>query len=248
MAINTLSGGENLEPISILLPTCNEIAVIESVITEWLEVLQSLPAGSDLKFEDADSTDGTREILIAYQKRFPNLVKVSLQNGRDGFSNAVKRLILDSSNPWIFVADTDGQYFAIDILEHLKKINNKNGTSFIKGIKVNRRDSYLRKLFSTLINRSIALTFKIPNLDFNSSHYLISKDLVSQLEPNQWFFKYSINIEIALRAILSNTRYEIVFVRHQKRIHGLSRGNPPHKFVIYGLRAIKDVRKLKNNF
>ena len=248
MAIDTCSEGIIIEPISILLPTCNEIPVIESVIKEWLEVLNRLPIGSDLKFEDANSTDGTREILIQYSEKFPTLVKISLQGNRDGFSNAVKRLIRDSSNPWIFVADTDGQYFASDIFEHLGRIENRKGLDFIKGIKINRRDGFLRKMFSTLINKFISFIFRVPDLDFNSSHYLISKNLVSNLEPGQWFFKYSVNIEIALRAILSNAEYGVVYVRHSKRNHGTSRGNPPHKFLQYGFQAIKDIRRLKKSF
>ncbi len=248
MEIDTNSGASNLAPISILLPTCNEITVIESVINEWLEVLNRLPNGSDLKFEDANSTDGTREILIQYNEKFPTLVKISLRSDRDGFSNAVKRLIRDSTNPWMFVADTDGQYFAADIFEHLRRVDNKKTLDFIKGIKINRRDGFFRKMFSTLINRFISFVFRVPDLDFNSSHYLISQRLVSKLGSGGWFFKYSVNVEIALRAILSNAEYGVVYVRHSKRKHGTSRGNPPHKFLQYGFQAIKDIRRLKKSF
>jgi glycosyltransferase involved in cell wall biosynthesis len=247
MAVDRISELTILEPISILLPTCNEVAVIESVIEEWLEVLNFLPIGSDLKFEDANSTDGTREILIQYNEKLPNLVKISLRTDRDGFSNAIKRLIQSSSNPWIFVADTDGQYFADDIFEHLKKMAGGTGLDFVKGIKVNRHDGFLRKMFSTLINKLIAFVIKVPDLDFNSSHYLISQKLVSDLDHNQWFFRYSVNIEIALRAVLSNANYGVVYVRHSKRRHGISRGNPPHKFVQYGFQTIKDIHQLRKS-
>lgn len=232
-------------PISILVPVCNEVDVIDGVIQEWLEVLERLPRGTTLEFEDANSKDGTLEILLDYADRFQSIV-VHQRPDRDGFSNAVKRLLRNSKNEWMFVADSDGQYYASDIENHLRKW--RDGIQFVKGVKVNRQDGLFRRIFSFIINRFIVVYFGFPFLDYNSSHYLIHKELYRKLESEKWFFKYSVNIEITLRAILSNARYEVVYVKHSKRKQGVSRGNPPHKLIGYGLTAIKDIALLKSGY
>jgi acetolactate synthase-1/2/3 large subunit len=48
------------------IPVCNEVQVIDGVITEWLNEVTRLPQGSKLIIEDAASTDGTVEILEKY--------------------------------------------------------------------------------------------------------------------------------------------------------------------------------------
>lgn len=232
-------------PISILIPVCNEADVIESVLEEWIAVLPSLPAGSTLEFEDANSQDGTLEILNTYATRY-EFLRVYSRPDRDGFSMAVKRLLSNAKNDWMFVADSDGQYFANDIQFHLAKWH--PGVEFIKGIKVNRQDGFWRRFLSFMINRFIVISYGFPFLDYNSSHYLISKKLYNDLEPDRWFFSFSVNMEIALRSILSNQGYQVVYVRHSKRKQGFSRGNPPHKFLAYGFRAYREIVRLKRTF
>jgi glycosyltransferase involved in cell wall biosynthesis len=233
------------EPISVLIPVCNEVDVIKDVLDEWAIEILKLPPGSTVEFEDADSRDGTLEILKSYSDKY-EFVRVYERANRDGFSNAVKRLLKNAKNDWMFVADSDGQYFASDIQFHLSKW--KPGVEFVKGVKVNRQDGFWRRFLSFLINRFIVVYYGFPFLDYNSSHYLISKKLYKEIDPDSWFFSFSVNMEITLRSILSNRSYEVVWVRHSKRRKGVSRGNPPHKFLAYGIRAYKDLTKLKKTF
>ena len=234
------------KPISILLPICNEADVIDGVVQNWLEVLEVLPEGSCLEFEDANSKDGTAEKLSHYAFMYPQKVIVRYRPDRDGFSKALARLLAGSKNEWVFVADSDGQYEPRDIFLHLKKFH--EGVDFVKGVKINRKDGLPRRFFSFLINRFINVYYGFPFLDYNSSHYLISRQLLDNLQMNTWFFKYSINIELTLRAILSNAKYEVVYVQHGKREQGVSRGNPPLKFLGYGFQAFRDIRSLKKKY
>jgi hypothetical protein len=112
-------------------------------------------------------------------------------------------------------------------------------------------------------------------LDLNSSHYLISKQLVQRIYPTKkkivqnsrlaknsiaaknqddikvledWTFHKLINIEISLRVVLSNFKYERVYIKHYKRNSGPSRGHPSHKILKDGFQAIKDIKNLKSEF
>ena len=60
------------EPVSILMPVSKEGDVIEEVVEEWVrEVISHLPQGSELLFDEAVSTEGTREILQRLSKKYP---------------------------------------------------------------------------------------------------------------------------------------------------------------------------------
>jgi glycosyltransferase involved in cell wall biosynthesis len=233
------------EPISVVLPVCNEIGAIEAVCKNWTQVLSNLPSGSTIEFEDGNSRDGTYAFLSEIAKKDSRFIlKQSIK--RDGFSAAIGRLLNNAKNDWVFVADSDGQYHASDILNFLYKWN--PSVQFIKGIKINRQDGFFRRFFSFIMNRFIVTFLGLPFLDYNSSHYLIHKNVVKEISKNGWTFKNSINVEIALRTILSNFTYETVYIKHSTRAEGFSRGNPPIKFLVYGLGTIKDILSLKNQF
>ena len=96
------------ETVSILIPVYNEKDVIGKLIMEWQnEVLHFLPKNSSLVIDDGASTDGTSEIIKELTQLYPNIIhNISVQ--RDGFGNALKRLIGSVKTHWFFVRDGDG--------------------------------------------------------------------------------------------------------------------------------------------
>lgn len=232
------------EPISIVMPVCNEINVLPDVVGEWLIQLDQLPTGSTIEFDDGDSSDGTREFLSELASR-DHRVRVQFSS-RDGFSKSIARLFTSAQNDWIFVADSDGQYLSSDLPYFINQWS--EGVDFCKGVKVNRQDGLPRRLLSFLMNRFITVVLGLPFLDYNSSHYLINRKALFQFGFKGFQFRNSINVEIALRMILSNCKYHVIYVRHAKRSAGVSRGNPPIKFLFYGIRTIIDIWRLKQSF
>jgi glycosyltransferase involved in cell wall biosynthesis len=111
------------EPVSILMPVCNEAEVIESVIEEWVQdVIKYLPEGSEFLFDEAASTDGTREILQRMCKTYP-FIKVTYNEKKDGFAASARRLYKAAKCPYVFFTDSDGQYVAADFWKLAKSIN-----------------------------------------------------------------------------------------------------------------------------
>lgn len=180
-------------PVSVVLPVYNEIRVIEKVSATWLQVLESLPKGSCIEFEDAKSNDGTAEFLQNLANQDPRVI-FHQSSVKDGFSQAIARLLTVATNEWIFVADSDGQYAAEDIFYFLSKWNPE--TKFIKGVKINRQDGFFRRFFSYLMNRFIVVYLGLPFLDYNSSHYLIKKETAKEISQGGWTFSYSINLSL----------------------------------------------------
>lgn len=233
--------------VSVLLPVCNEVQTIESVIREWVVTLRALPAnGSRIIVEDGNSDDGTCELLEKLSNEYPEILKVLFHPARDGFKNALHRLFEQAESDYVFVADTDGQYMVSDFFFFLERAS--AGAKFVKGVKINRRDGLPRRFFSYLMNRFIVIFIGLPFIDYNSSHYMIDTFSLRKILNSKLTFKYSINTEVTLKALISNIDYSIVYVKHQSRSEGISRGNPPLKFLGYGLTTMKEIWNLKKNF
>ncbi len=236
--------GKSLLKVDVVIPVCNESKVIDSVLEQWVVQLKSLHPDSKIIVEDANSSDGTAEKLIRWNHE-PN-IEVYFFPERDGFSKALLRLLRLSSNDWVFVADSDGQYVVEDFEFFVEKA--LEGAAFIKGVKVNRRDGFLRRGFSFVFNRFISVILNVPAFDYNSSHYLISRGLLLKIISGGPTFRSQINVEIGLRALLSNSKFEVVYIKHNKRLSGISRANSPKKFLINGAVTLRDVWNLKTNF
>ena len=165
------------------MPVCNEADVIEDVVEEWVsEVLTHLPAGSELLFDEAASTDGTRENLQRLTAKYP-FISVECRDKKDGFANAAKRLYGRARCPWVFFTDSDGQYVARDFWKLAKNI--ENGHDLIRGAKIGRKDPPIRRLASAIFNKIIQFLFNIDYLDFNSAFFLIRKEALHDILPHK---------------------------------------------------------------
>lgn len=242
--MDRIADAKSLLKIDVVIPVCNESQVIDLVIEQWLNQIKSLHPDSRIIVEDANSSDGTVDLLRKWNMH--KNVSVHFRSDRDGFSKALLRLFKVSQNDWVFVADSDGQYVVTDF-EHF--INRAiEGAQFIKGVKVNRRDGFLRRAFSFVFNRYISIILNVPPYDYNSSHYLISRNLLDHVLLTGPKFRSQVNVEVALRALLSNAKFQVVYVKHNKRVHGISRENAPRKFLSNGFITMRDVWILKTNF
>lgn len=236
--------------VTVIIPVCNEGDVIEGVINDWIKAIALSNLRVLILIEDANSTDGTGDVLSKFASNY-DFIRVSFRPDRDGFKNALIRMFQQVQSPWIFVADSDGQYLASDFQYFMESINHWNSNDvpwFIKGVKINRRDNFFRRFSSFMMNRFIVVLIGLPFLDYNSSHYLIRKELLDSMLEEGFSFRTSINVEVTMRALLSNKKYQILYVKHLPRVQGVSRGNPPLKFIRYGLSTIRDIWNLKSHF
>src|ERR1700683_1664765 len=127
-------------PISILMPICNEVDVLDSLIDEWhRDVMQYLPSGSEMLFDDGASTDGTLEKLDKFQQTHP-YIRV-LRSKKEGFAPAARRLYQEARCPYVFFTDSDGQYVPS---EFWKIVEGLKGYDIAHGAKVSRKDPMIR--------------------------------------------------------------------------------------------------------
>jgi len=228
------------------MPVCNEIDVLEDVVEEWVrDVISHLPIGSELLFDEAASTDGTKELLQSLTLKYP-YINVEYHTDKDGFANAARRLYGRAKCPWIFFTDSDGQYIASDFWKLAKHIDEKN--DLIRGAKIGRRDPKVRRLASALFNKFVQFLFNLNYLDFNSAFFLVRKDALCAILPHLHCMPTLINTELLLRLELENYSIKQVYVLHRERKFGISRGLAPSQFIQESLKALRGLYAIKASY
>jgi glycosyltransferase involved in cell wall biosynthesis len=233
------------QPVSILMPICNEAEVIEGVIEEWVqEVIQFLPQGSELVFDEAASTDGTREILSRMMIKYP-FIRTQFNEKKDGFAAAAARLYMTARCPLVFFTDSDGQYVAEEFWKLAPYVSEYD---IVHGAKIGRQDNFFRKVASAVFNRIARFVFDISYSDINSAFRIVKTPLAQELIQECNCMPTLLNAELLLRAEMDNKKIKQVRVLHRERKHGVSRGLPPAQFIKESYRAYLGLLKLKSYF
>lgn len=233
------------QPVSIVMPVCNEAAIIEEVVEEWVsEVFKYLPEGSEILFDEAASTDGTREILQRLQKKYP-FIRVTFNPVKDGFAAAAKRLYQGAKCPLIFFTDSDGQYAASEFWKLTSFIE---GYDIVHGAKITRQDPIYRRIASAVFNWIVRFVSDVYYSDINSAFRIVKKDVRDALLPKLGAMPALLNAELLLRAEFENYQIKQVFIRHRSRRHGKSRGLPASGFLNDCIKAFRGVHAIKSDY
>jgi glycosyltransferase involved in cell wall biosynthesis len=232
-------------PVSILMPVCNEADVIEYVIKEWVDdVIQFLPEGSEFILEDANSTDGTIDVINKLAIQYPN-IRLIIHPTRDGFSAAARRLYNEAKCPLVFFTDSDGQYVASDFWKLAPYIESFD---LIHGAKIGRKDPAFRRYASSIFNKMSEFLFAVTYSDINSAFRLMKREVLERTLPQVNCMPTLLNAELLLRAEFENFRIKQMYVLHRERRFGESRGLPTNRFVWDALLAFRGLLKIKESY
>jgi dolichol-phosphate mannosyltransferase len=229
------------EPISMLMPVSNEIERIESVIAENVEVIfRHLPKGSEFLIEEAGSTDGTKELLLDLQKRWPFL-DITFKEEKEGFAKATKDLYRRAKCPWVFFTDSDGQCVSSEFWKLIKFMDDFD---FITGRKRPRYDPFSRRVTSYFFNLFAKILFKFNLKDINFGFRLCKRSSVLKCLDSTKYMPTTINAEILIIAHMLKYKIKEVDIYHRPRLSGLSRGLVSGSLLKESLLALKALIKL----
>jgi glycosyltransferase involved in cell wall biosynthesis len=233
------------QPVSVLMPICNEASVIEGVLDEWhRDVFAYLPPGSELLLDEAASTDGTRDILERLRGVYPYL-RVEYHPTKEGFAVAARRLYMTAACPWVFFTDSDGQYVAVDFWK-LAPLTDK--FDVIHGAKIGRQDPFIRRLASFFFNTFAHIMFDTYYTDINSAFRLMRRDAVVPIVQRCHHMPTLLNAELLLRCEFEGLRICQRRIRHRARRDGVSRGLPPSRFFVDCFKAFRGLKALRTEY
>lgn len=135
--------------LSIVLPVYNEVKTFETLLTQLLEI--DLPVEKQIIIVESNSTDGSRERVLAYQNH-PN-IQVILQDQPRGKGAAVREGLAHATGDFVVIQDADLEYSVEDYPRILQPLLDGEVT-FLLGSRHIRDNHWDIRQFSQ--NRSMA--------------------------------------------------------------------------------------------
>lgn len=229
--------GERLD-LTVLIPVCDEVGNVEPLLEELVPVLDGLSKSYEVLFVDDGSTDGTYPRLCELQSRWPQvrLIKFATNYGKTaalvaGWNKARGDVIV--------IMDGDLQNDPRDIPKLLEQIGPYD---LVCGYRINRRDSWFRRLQSSIANRVRNCVIQDGIRDSACAFQALRQSALS----GQKFYG---GMHRFLPALFQLEGYEVgqIPVGHRPRLHGRGKYNLRNRIIrtFDDLMAVRWIRSRK---
>lgn len=202
--------------LSIVIPVFNEEGNLPRLWARLHEALSRLGVRYEVLFVDDGSKDGSLAILAGLKRAHPEIVVVRLRKNY-GQTPATIAGFEHSRGRWIITLDADLQNDPDDI--HLIHSKLKEGYDVVSGVRMNRKDSALRrKLPSRIVNHFIAKRADCVQSDMGcpfKGYTNAAAQEIAQITDIGGFVTATVSV--------LGLKYAEVPVRHVQRVHGESR-------------------------
>ncbi|MBN2563903.1 MAG: glycosyltransferase family 2 protein [Phycisphaerae bacterium] len=209
---------KRLPSLSIFFPCYNEEGNIERVTRAAVEAAGRFADTYEVIIVDDGSSDGTGEIADCLSSEMPN-VRAVHNSPNLGYGGAVARGLREAKMEWIFFTDGDGQF---DTNELPKLIDLLDACDFAVGYRMDRADSFIRKLNAYCWGVLVRLLFGLKVRDIDCAFKLLPKSLIDAIELRSE--GALISTELLAKAKYRRLRIAEVGVHHYPRTAGQQTG------------------------
>jgi glycosyltransferase involved in cell wall biosynthesis len=166
------------DKLYIVIPTYNEEENIESVATEWHEVVKKIGPDSKLVIINDGSKDSTFTKLSQLKKELSQLVPLDKPNGGHGATVLYGyNYALEKGADFIFQTDSDGQTIPKEFTNFWA---DRNKFSAIIGHRSKRQDGLSRVFVTKVLKLVLFIIFGLNITDANTPFRLIKADILSK--------------------------------------------------------------------
>jgi dolichol-phosphate mannosyltransferase len=206
--------------ISIVAPVFNEADAIQSVIQDWIKVLdagvsQSIWKTYEIVVCEDGSTDETPEILANLARSNRNL-KVIRNEWNLGAGASLSRAISASRGTHIALMDSDGQFESDQLIEMYKKLSHYDAVCGIRS----KNSSLAHNLASKLSTKFANCVLRSNVKDFNCQLKIMPGDLLRAYKLRATRMNYS--GEITYLVVTSKLKTLWFEIEHRERVSGKS--------------------------
>jgi undecaprenyl-phosphate 4-deoxy-4-formamido-L-arabinose transferase len=150
--------------ISLVIPVYNESSNLAELAERCVRVCENLKRPCEIVLVDDGSRDGSRAMLAGIAAKHPALVVVVLLNRNYGQHPAILAGLAESQGDIVVTLDADLQNPPEEIPKLIAKID--EGCDVVGSVRINRQDSWLRRLPSRLINVIVRKTTGVMMSDY----------------------------------------------------------------------------------
>lgn len=199
---------------SIIIPVYNELNNIEKLFNEIRFSLNNFDT-YQIIFIDDGSTDDSQDILKDLENK--KLIQLIKNKKNIGQSYSIYKGIKNAKYETIITLDGDGQNNPNDIPKLLKMYNETNN-KLIGGIRINRKDNYIKKISSIIANNIRSFILKDNCKDTGCSLKIFDKKIFLS-------FPYFDGLHRFLPALFKGYGYNTDFINvsHRQRNSGNSK-------------------------
>ena len=201
--------------ISSILPAFNEETNITTAISSIIIIFKKLKIDQwELIVVNDGSSDKTKELVeeaILQESR----VKIINHSKNKGYGETLYSGLDKAQYDWIFITDSDLQFFIEDLILLVEKSKNFN---FVQGIREKRNDPMFRILLGKIYRKIVHQLFKIPVIDPECSFRLFQRFLIK--DSNIVCKGPMVPVELILNANNKKATFTDVPVRHRSRKGG----------------------------
>ncbi len=226
---------------SIVIPSFNEGVNIRNIIKEINFFLSDKYTYEIIVVDDASSD---KSVILDELLKLSKLIKIIKHKRNLGQSQSILSGIKESIYENIITIDADGQNNPKDI-ESLINIYINNNLSLVCGVRLKRKDNFLKILSSKIANKIRMNILNDNCVDTGCSLKIFKKKIFLKLP----FFD-GIHRFIQALYLAYNSKMEFIAVDHRPRINGKSNyGNIDRaiKGIVDIFRVKKIINEIKNN-
>lgn len=202
--------------ISIIIPFYNEEKNIPILLGEINEVMEKEQKDYEIILVD----DGSREKLQVSSFKF----QLYIHKKRMGKGEALKTGLVNAKGNIIVFMDGDLQDDPHNLPDFISKLN--EGYDLVNGIRSQRKDTGIVKLYSHIANSVLRKIFKSPFTDINCGFKAFKRDVIKDMPLYGNNFRF-----LPLSAFYQGFKVSEVPVNNRKRIHGFSKFGASKLFV-----------------
>jgi dolichol-phosphate mannosyltransferase len=206
----------SIPDVEVFLPVYNEAESIESTIRELHQELSSRIKVGFIICEDG-SKDDTKEILRNLAKEFP--LRLNLSEARRGYSRAVKDGMRMLQSDFLLCIDSDGQCDPKDFWQFWEA---RQGTDVVLGWRVDRADTFVRRMFSRFFYGIYQIVLRTPVHDPSCPYVLVPKRVVLRLVDELGAMQQGFWWEFVARVHRRGFRIKELQVHHRLRSAGVT--------------------------
>jgi len=204
-----------LENFSIVIPVYNEEDNIVDLIIEIYKVLKNYKNKFEIIVVDDNSTDNTHKKLNSNKDKYQ--IKYLYNSENKGQSFSIHYGIKESKYNTIITIDGDGQNNPINIIDLLKKYFS-NSYKLVYGVRIKRKDNFIKKFSSFIANRIRSFILKDNCVDTGCSLKIFDKKTFLKIPYFNGMHRFIPALFIAL-----NSNITSVPVDHRYRKFGISK-------------------------
>jgi dolichol-phosphate mannosyltransferase len=154
--------------LSIVMPVYNEAQALESVVAEWMAMLDDASIDYELRIYDDGSRDSTAEVVRRLAAEHSKIVATTHENR--GHGPTLMRGYAESRGEWVFQTDSDGE---LEAASFPRLWSERDRFDFLIGEREGRLSPMHRKLLTGGSRAVVALFFGRAVADVNSPYRLM---------------------------------------------------------------------------